>query len=138
MDLAFGGAGSDGSPAYEAGDILGRDHVEELGSGGDAHLGKVEQEVAGFAQAVVDAEGLIEVGVVDKALPAKGSARLLEVDAHDDAELLREFGDGGFEAGAVFACGLGVVNGAWANDYDETVVFSLENVADLAARLEDG
>ena len=138
MDLALGGAGADGSPAYEAGDVLGRDHVEELGSGGDAHLGKVEQEVTGFAEAVVDPEGLVQVRVVDEALPAEGCARLLEVDAHDDAELLREFGDGGFEAGAVFACGLGVVDGAWADDYDETMVFGLENVADLAARLEDG
>ena len=138
MDLAFGGAGADGSPAYEAGDVLGGDHVEKLGSGGHAHLGEIEQEVAGFAQAVVDPEGLIEVRVVDKALPSEGGARFLKVDAHDDAEVLREFGDGGFEAGSVLAGGFGVVDGAWADDYDETMVFSLENVADFAARLEDG
>ena len=42
VDLALGGARADGSPADEAGDVLRRDHVEELGSGGHAHLGEVE------------------------------------------------------------------------------------------------
>ena len=138
VDLAFGSAGADGAPTYEAGDVLGGDHVEKFGAGGDTHLGEVEEEVTSFAEAIVDAEGLVEVGVVDEALPAEGGARLLEVDAHDDAEILREFGDSGFEARAVLARGFGVVNGAGADDYDEAMVLSLENVADLAARLEDG
>ena len=61
VDLAFGGAGADGSPADEGGDVLGGDHVEELGAGGDAHLGEVEEQMAGEAQAVVDLEGLVEM-----------------------------------------------------------------------------
>ena len=87
VDLAFGGARADGSPTDEAGDVLGRDHVEEFGSGGHAHLGQVEEQMARQAQAVVDLEGLIEMGVVDEALPADGGAGLLEVDAHDDAQV---------------------------------------------------
>ena len=95
VDLAFGGAGADGSPADERGDVLGGDHVEELGAGGDAHVGEVEEEMAGLAEAVVDLEGLVEVGVVDEALPAEGGAGFFEVDAHDDAEIAGELGDGG-------------------------------------------
>ena len=57
MDLALGGARADGSPADEAGDVLRRDHVEEFGAGGDAHLGEVEQQMARQAQAVVDLVG---------------------------------------------------------------------------------
>ena len=65
----------------------GRNHVEEFGAGGHAHLGEVEQQTAREAQAVVDAEGLVEERIVDEALPAERGARFLEVDAHDDAQL---------------------------------------------------
>ena len=43
VDLAFGGARADGSPADEVGDVLRRDHVEEFGAGGHAHFGEIEQ-----------------------------------------------------------------------------------------------
>ena len=92
MDLAFRGARADGAPAYQLGEVLRRDQVEELGAGGDAHLGEVEQQVARHAQAVVDAIGLVQMRIVDEALPADGGARLFEVDAHDDEEILRELG----------------------------------------------
>ena len=87
MDLALRGARADGAPAYEAGDVLRRDHVEEFGAGGDAHLGEIEQQIARHAQAVVDVVGLVEMRIVDEALPADGGARLFEVDAHDDEEI---------------------------------------------------
>src|ERR1700727_1856718 len=116
MDLAFGGAGADCSPADERRDVLGGDHVEELGASGNAHGGEVEEKVTGLAKAIVDLEGFVEVWVVDEALPTKGCARLLEVDAHDDAEGAGELGDGAFEEFGVGACGFGVVNGAWADD----------------------
>jgi len=138
VDLAFGGAGSDGSPADEGRDILRGDHVEELGAGGDAHLGEVEEEMAGFAEAVVDLEGLVEVGVVDEALPAEGGAGLLEVDAHDDAEFAGVLGDSGFEEFGVLARGFGVVNGARADDYEEAMVFAVKDLDDLGAGLVDG
>ena len=95
MDLALGGARADGSPTDEAGDVLRRDHVEEFGAGGHAHLGEIEEQVAREAQAVVDLVGLVEMGVVDEALPADGGAGLLKIDAHDDAQVGGELGDGG-------------------------------------------
>ncbi len=56
VNLALGCARADGAPADQAGDVLGRDHVEELGAGGHAHLREVEKKVTGEAQAVVDFE----------------------------------------------------------------------------------
>ena len=75
--------------------------------------------------------------IVDEALPADGGAGLLEVDAHDDAQVGGEFGDGGFEQGGVFARGLGVVDGAGA-DEDEQARVAAEDARDLEARVEDG
>jgi hypothetical protein len=138
VDLAFGGAGPDGSPADERGDVLRGDHVEELCAGGYAHLGEVEEKVAGFAEAVVDLEGFVEVGVVDEALPAECGAGFFEVDAHDEAEFLGELCDGAFEELGVFAGGVGVVDRAGADDDDEAIVFAVEDVDDLGAGLEDG
>ena len=106
MDLALGGARADGSPTDEAGDVLRRDHVEEFGAGGDAHLGEVEEQMAREAQAVVDLVGAVEMRIVDEALPADGGAGLLKVDAHDDVEVGGELGDGGLEQGGVFAAAL--------------------------------
>jgi hypothetical protein len=94
--------------------------------------------VAGFAEAVVDLEGFVEVGIVDQALPAEGGAGLFEVDAHDEAEFVGELGDGGFEEFGVLAGGVGVVDGAGADDDEEAVVFAVEDVDDLLAGLEDG
>lgn len=64
------------------------DHVEELGRGRQAELGNVEQELAAHAEALVDLERGVHVRVVDEPLPANGRARLLEVDAHDDVQVL--------------------------------------------------
>jgi hypothetical protein len=88
VDLRLGGAGTDRAPGDQVGDELRGDGVEELGAGGQAHVGEVEQQPAGDAQALVDVEGAVEVRVVDEALPADGGARLLEVDAHDDQEVV--------------------------------------------------
>ena len=138
MHLALGGARADRSPADEARDILRRDHVEKLGAGGNAHLGQVEQQMPRLAQAVVDLERLVEVGIVDEALPAERGARLFEVHAHDEAELLRELGDGVLQQLGILTRCLGVVNGAGADDDKQAIVLAVEDVDDLVAGLEDG
>lgn len=138
VDLAFGGAGADGSPTDERGDVLRGDHVEEFGAGGDADFGEVEKEMAGLAEAVIDLEGFIEVGVVDEALPAEGGAGLFEVDAHDDAEIAGVFGDCGLEEFGVLARGVSVVDRARADDDEEAMVFAVEDFDDLGAGFIDG
>src|ERR1700729_4134372 len=94
--------------------------------------------MAGFAQAVVNLKRLVEVWIVDEALPAEGGARLFEVDAHDEAELLGEFADRAFEQLGVLARGFGVMNRTRADDDEQTAVFAVEDVDDLVAGFENG
>src|ERR1700735_4158534 len=93
--------------------------------------------MAGFAQAVVNLKQLVEVRVVDQALPAEGGARLFEVDAHDQAELLGEFADRALEQLSVLARGFGVMNRTGADDDEQTAVFAVEDVDDLVAGFEN-
>jgi hypothetical protein len=138
VDLALGGARADGSPTDQAGDVLGRNHVKEFGSGRHAHLGQVEQQVPGQAQAVVDFVGVVEIGVVDEALPADGGAGLLEIDAHDDAQVFGKLLNGVFEQAGILAGGPGVVNGAGADKGEQARVAAVQNGGDFAAGVEDG
>ena len=107
---------------HQAGDILRRNHVEKLGSRGHAHFGQVEQQMARQAQAVVDLERAVQMRIVDEALPSDGGARLFKVDAHDDAQVAGKLLDRTLEQARVFARGLGVVNGARANQHQKAVV----------------
>src|SRR2546425_9439833 len=88
MDLALRGPGPDGPPGDEVGQELRSDRVQELGPRGDAQRGQVHQQPAGQAQALVDREAPVQVRVVDEPLPAHRAARLLEVDAHHDQQVL--------------------------------------------------
>jgi len=86
VHLALGGARADGAPGDQVADVLRRDHVQELAARGHAQAVDLDQQLARDAQAFVDAVALVEVGVVDQALPAHGGARLLEVHAHHDLQ----------------------------------------------------
>lgn len=77
MELALGRARPNGAPRDEVCDVLRGDGVEELGADGDAHRGEVAEELAGEAEALVDAEGAVDVRVVDEALPADRRPRFL-------------------------------------------------------------
>jgi hypothetical protein len=67
---------------------LGRDGVEHFGRDGHAGACEVNKELAGDTQTLVDLEGLINIGIVDQALPADCCAGLLEVGAHNDANVV--------------------------------------------------
>lgn len=138
MDLALGGACADGSPTDESGDVLRRDHVKEFGAGGHAHLGEIEKEIACQAQSVIDLVGAVEVRIVDETFPADGGAGLLKVDTHDDAQILRELGDGGLQQGGVFARSIDIVDGARADEHEQARVALGEDAGDFEAGIEDG
>ena len=57
---------------------------------GTPQVEDVEQQPARGAQAAVHVVGAVEAGVVDQALPAHRGARLLEVDPHDQAQVVAE------------------------------------------------
>ncbi len=78
------------------------------------------------------------MGIVDEALPSDGGAGLLKVDAHDDAEVVAELGDGGLEEQGILARGAGVVDGAWTDEDEQARVAAAEDGGDVGAGVEDG
>ena len=54
---------------------------------GRLELVDLEQDAPREAQPFVDPIAVVEMRVVDEALPADGRARLLEIDAHHDHEI---------------------------------------------------
>ena len=137
VGLRFGGAGADGGPADEVGDVLRGDGIEELGGGGQTEIEDVAQERAGEPEAVGDVVGAVEMRVHHKTFPADGGARFFEVDAHDNHHAVGDFlGEGG-EAAGVVAAGLEVVNRARADDEEEAFVVGEDETLDLAAGMGD-
>ena len=130
MDLALRGACTDGAPGDQVTDVLRRDHVEELAARGHAQAVDLHQQLARDAQALVDAVALVEVGVVDQALPAHRRARLLEVHAHDDFERVLVLLAQRLQAAGVVQGRDRVVDGARADHHQQPVVAALHDVAD--------
>jgi hypothetical protein len=137
VHLALGCARADRAPRDQVGHELRRDRIEELGAGRQPHLEHVEQEAACAAQALVDVELAIERGVVDQALPAHGRARLLEVDAHHDHQVVAEVFLHVREALRVVERRDRVVYRAGPDYDDQPVVLPRQDVSDLGAALPD-
>ena len=135
--LRFGGAGADGGPADQVGDVLRRDGVEQLGGGGQAEVEDVAEESAREAQAGGDIVRTVEVGVHHEALPADGGARLFKIDAHDDHDAVGDFAGKGGELAGVVAAGVDIVDRARADDEEEALVVGEDQLVDLAARVGD-
>lgn len=138
VKLGLGGAGTNGAKGDEVSEELWGDGIQHLGGNRHAHGGKVAEELAGDAQALVDLVRLIDVWVIDQTLPSDGCAWLLKVGAHNDAEVAGELLGELLEAGAVLERGGGVVDGAWADDNDEAVVLAHDDLDGILASLDDG
>lgn len=121
MQLGLGSACSNSSEGDQVREELWGDGVEHFA--GNRHAGRrqVAEELTRYAEALVDLEGLVDIWVIDQPLPANSRARLLEVSAHDNAEITGQLVGESLEALAVLeSCG-GVVDGAWAADYEKAV-----------------
>jgi hypothetical protein len=138
VGLRFGGAGADCGPRDEVAVVLRRNRVERLGTGRQADLGDVEQELAGLFHADVDAEAVVHEGVVDVALPAHRGARLFEIDAHDDLQRVADFVGQRLQAAGVVEAGHRVVDRAGADDDEQAVILALEYPAQQVAPVHDG
>ena len=86
-----------------------------------------------MAQAEVDVEGAVQIGVVDEAFPADGGARFFKINAHDDEQLFFVFLTQGQQAAGVFEGGFGVVDGAGADNGEQAFVAAVDEVGDLVA-----
>lgn len=138
MGLGFGGTCADGGPADQVLQVLRRNRVQRLGGGRQAHLGQVQQQAAPDVQAILDFEGVVQVRIVDQALPAHGGTRLLEVHAHHQEQGVGDLFRQRLEPLGVLVRRLEVVNGAGANHQEQTVVLAVEDVAYHLAAVADG
>jgi len=68
--------------------VLGADCIEEFASRGEAHLRDIKQKRTRNAESAVDLEGAVHIRVIDETFPSNGRTRLLEVDAHNDVEII--------------------------------------------------
>ena len=134
VHLALRSPRTDRPPGNEISHELRRDRIEELGARRKSELVDVEQEAPRAAQALVDGEAVVEIGVVDQPLPTHGGARLLEVDPHHDEQVVAVVTDDAAQAPRIVERCLGVVNRAGSHDDDETIVGTGQDVRDgLAA-----
>jgi len=78
MDLALGGACADGAPTDQAGNVLGGDHVRNSAPVGRPFSARSRSR-RGLGEAVVDLVGLVQIRIVDEALPSDGGAGLLKI-----------------------------------------------------------
>ncbi|MNF66277.1 hypothetical protein D3C85_815770 [compost metagenome] len=127
--LRFCGACAYGRPADQILQILWRDRVEGFGSGWQAHFRQVTQQLATDVQAVLDLERVVQVRVVDQALPAHGGTWLFEVHAHHQIQAVRHFCCERLEVFGVIVGGFDVVNRAGADHHEQAMVFAIEDVA---------
>ena len=67
------------------GDVLWGNGIEELRPNGNAEICQIAQQLASKTETLVDLEGAVDVGVVDKSFPSNGRAGFL----HDVIEKIR-------------------------------------------------
>ena len=137
VGLALGGARAYGNPTNEVGQVLRDDRIEELGGRREAHLRDVEKELSALLESARDVEGVVQVRIVEKALPADGRAGLLEIDPHDDEQPVGVLTAQVVQPSRVFESGALVVDGARSRNHEEPRVLPFENRLYRAASIDD-
>jgi hypothetical protein len=115
---------------------LGGDCVEHLRGNGHTRRSEIYKQLARNPQSLVDLVALVNVRVVDESLPANRCAGLLEVRAHDDAEVVLKLIGKSLETLAVLKCELWVVQRAGADHDEETVILLRDDVGGVFAALD--
>lgn len=140
VDLGLGRASTNSTNGQTVGQELRRDGIQHLASNRHALVGQVNEHLTRRAQTLVDLEAVVEIRVVDKALPADSGTRLLEVRAHHNQQLILVFLLQLQKLVAVFEGHGGVVDGAGSDDDKETVlvgVCALDDGNGLLTALHD-
>ena len=137
VHLALGGARPDRAPGNQVAQVLRRDHVQKLATRGKAQAVDFDQQLPCHAQAFVNAEALIQVGVVDQALPTHGGAGLLEIHAHHDFQCVGIAATLLHQAVRVFHGGGRVMDGTGPDHDQQSVIFARHDLLDAAAGVGD-
>ena len=88
VDLRLGCTGTNCTPCDQICGVLGADCIKEFTPRGEAHFRDIKQKRTSDAKSAVNLEGAIHVWIVDKPFPSDGCTGLLEVDTHDDVEII--------------------------------------------------
>jgi hypothetical protein len=127
---------ADSAEGDEVREELGGDCVEHLGRNGHTRRSKIDEQLARHPQSFVNFVALVNVGVIDESFPANRCPWLLEVGAHDDAEVVSKLVGKSLETLAVLERELWVVQRAWADHDKETVIFLSDDVGGIFAALD--
>lgn len=138
MQLGFRGPCANGSNGQAVRKVLRRYGIQHFRSDRESHSSKIKEELAGYSQALVDLEGLVNVRIVDQTLPADSRAWLLEVGAHDNDEVIGELLGEGLKERGIFEGGGRIMDRARSDDYDELVGRTIKDSDGIATALENG
>ena len=137
MHLRLGGARADRAPGDQIGDVLGRDHVEELAAGRQAEFVDLDQHLARDAQAAIDIEAAIEPGIVDQPFPSDGGAGLFEIDPHHDLEAVLQPLTLGHQQAGILECCHRIVDRTRPDDHQQAVIHAVQDAMNRLTRLID-
>ena len=136
MKLALGCAGANSTNRDEIGEELGRNGIKHLAGNRHARRGEITEEGPGDTETLVDLEGLVDIGIVDEALPADCGARLLEVGAHNDVKVTRKLASQSLEPVSILNGGGRVVNGARPDNNEQAIVATHDDIGGLHPPLD--
>ena len=117
VHLGFGGARANRAPAHQIRHILRGDHIEELTCRRQPAVVNFQQQFARNAQAVINAEAVIHMRIVNQPLPANGGARFFKIDAHHDFQFALQFVTQCQQTGSILFCRHGIVNGTGSDNH---------------------
>ena len=129
--LAFSRARTNRAPRNQVGVVLRRNHVQEFSRSRHAHFVQSQQQLTRLAQAVVDVKRTVQVRIVNQAFPANGCTRFFKIHAHHNQQLFLIFFAQGQQFLRIFYRRLGIVNRAWADDNQQTVVAAVNQIRNL-------
>ena len=131
VHLAFGVARANRTPADQIADVLRGDRVKPLGRGRQTEAQHIGEYLACEPHALANIELAVKIRIVDQALPTDGGARLLEIHAHhDDQAILKLSLDGGQLFG-ILVRGLRIMNRTGTDDGEQSIVTTMQHVANL-------
>ena len=129
--LAFSRTRTNRAPRNQVGVVLRRNHVQEFSRSRHAHFVQSQQQLTRLAQAVVDVKRTVQVRIVNQAFPANGCTRFFKIHAHYNQQLFLIFFAQGQQFLRIFYRRLSIVNRAWADDDQQTVVAAVNQIRDF-------
>ena len=136
MHLAFSVASADRTPANQVADVLRGDRVKPFRGCRESKAQHIGQHLTCKPHALTNVELAVEIRIVDQSLPPDGGARLFEIHAHHDDQLVFQLFFDGRELCGVFVCGFRIMNRAGADDDEQTIVFAVQHVTDFLTGLQ--